>query len=142
MGDRTNVTITVRKTDYERLLAKEGQSKPAFRDAVGADEIDDDGDLVVFRGYEINYADWDDLEDILKENQIPYDKTWDAGGGYSAGESYVREFDGEMKELEFYEDESKLIEFLKAVKDLPADEIKAKVQEEYKRQFPWEIEKL
>ncbi len=39
-------------------------------------------------------------------------------------------------------DESKLVEFLKDVKDLPAHDIKAKVQEEYKRQFPREIEKL
>ena len=82
------------------------------------------------------------MEDILKENLIPYDKSWDAGGGFSAGESYVRLINGEMQELEFHEYESNLIEFLKAVKDLPADEIKAKVLEEYQRQFPWEIEKL
>ena len=142
MGDRTNVTITVRKTDYERLLAVQGESEATFRDAIAADEIDDDGDWISIRGYEINYADWGDLQDILKENQIPYDKAWDADGGCSAGESYVRVVNGEMKELEFYEYESKLVEFIKAVKDLPADEIKAKVQGEYKRQFPWEIEKL
>jgi hypothetical protein len=142
MGDRTSVTITVRRKDYERLLAKEGESESTFRDAIGADTIDDDGDWIVIRGYEINYADWDDLQDILKENLIPYDKTWDAGGNYSAGESYVRLVNGEMQELEFHEEEMKLVEFLKDVKDLSADEIKAKVQEEYKRQFPWEIEKL
>jgi hypothetical protein len=142
MGDRTNVTITVRRQDYERLLAKEGENDATFRDAIGADEIDHGGDWVSLRGYEINYADWDDLQDILKENLIPYDKTWDAGDNYSAGESYVRLIDGEMQELEFHEEEMKLVEFLKDVKDLPADEIKAKVQEEYKRQFPWEIEKL
>jgi hypothetical protein len=142
MGDRTRVTITVRKTDYERMQAQRGDNDATFRDAIGADTTDDDGDYIVIRGYEINYADWSDLQDILKENGIPYDKTWDAGGDYSAGESYIRVVDGEMKELEFYEYESNLIEFLKAVKDLPADEIKAKVLEEYQRQFPWEIEKL
>jgi hypothetical protein len=142
MGDRTVVTITVRKTDYERLLAEKGENDASFREAVGADEIDYGGDWVSLRGYEINYADWDDLQDILKENFIPYDKSWDAGGGYSAGESYVRLVNEEMQELEFHEDEMKLVEFLKDVKDLPADEIKERVQEEYKRQFPWEIEKL
>ena len=142
MGDRTNVTITVRKTDYERLLAEKGENATTFREAVGADEISDDGDWISIQGYEINYADWADLQDILKENLIPYDKTWDAGGGYSAGESYVRLVNGEMLELEFQEEEMKLVEFLKDVKDLPADEIKERVQEEYKRQFPWEIEKL
>lgn len=142
MGDRTSVTITVRKNDFERLLAKEGESETTFRDDIGADTIDEDGDWIVIRGYEINYADWDDLQDILKENLISYDKTWDGGGSYSAGESYVRFVDGEMKELEFQEDEMRLVEFLKDVKDLPADQIKAKVHEEYKRQFPWEIEKL
>ncbi len=142
MGDRTNVTITVRKTDYERLLAEKGESEANFREAIGADEIDDDGDWIVIRGYQINWGDWNDLEDLLKENLIPYDKTWDAGDNYSAGESYVRLINGEMHELEFHEEEMKLVEFLKDVKDLPADEIKAKVQEEYKRQFPWEIEKL
>ncbi|GEM_PF-2629090 len=142
MGDSTNVTITIRKIDYERLLAVEGEGEANFREVIGADEIDDDGDWVSLRGYEINYAEWGEVEDILKENLIPYDKSWDAGGGFSAGESYVRVVDGEMQELEFYEDESKLVEFLKEVKDLPAEEIKGRCQEEYQRLFPWEIEKL
>lgn len=140
MGDRTSVTITL--SDFERLLAKNGGTEADFRDTVGADTIDDDGNYIVIRGYEINYAEWGEVEDILKENLIPFDKSWDAGGGFSAGESYVRLINGEMQELEFHEYESNLIEFLKAVKDLPADEIKAKVLEEYQRQFPWEIEKL
>src|SRR5208283_3288947 len=142
MGDRTNVTITVPKNDYERLLAKGGEIEATFRDVIGANEIDDDGDWVSRRGYEINYAEWGEVENILKENLIPYDKSWDAGGGFSAGESYVRVVNGEMQELEFHEDEMKLVEFLKDVKDLPADEIKERIQKEYKRQFPWEIEKL
>jgi len=142
MGDRTNVTITVPKNDYERLLAKEGEIEATFRDVIGANEIDDDGDWVSRRGYEINYAEWGEVENILKENLIPYDKSWDAGGGFSAGESYVRVVNGEMQELEFHEDEMKLVEFLKDVKDLPADEIKERIQKEYKSQFPWEIEKL
>jgi len=132
----------VRRKDYERLLPKDGRTKADFRKAIGADSIDDDGDWIVIRGHEINYTDWDELQDLPKENLIPYDKTWDAGGGYSAGESYVRLINGEMQELEFQEAEMKLIEFLKDVKDLPADEIKERVQTEYKRQFPWEIEKL
>jgi hypothetical protein len=143
MGDRTSVTITVRKKDYERLLAKEGESEANLREAIGADTIDDDdGEWVVFQGYEINYADWNELQDILKENLIPYDKTWGTGDNYSAGESYARLIDGKMQELEFQEDEMRLVEFLKDLKDLPAEKIKEKVLEEYKRQFPWEIEKL
>ena len=142
MGDRTSVTITVRKTDYERLLAKEGGTETDFRVTIGADSIEDDGNYIVIRGYEINYAEWGEVEDILKENLIPFDKSWDAGGGYSAGESYVRLVNGDMLELEFYEGESKLVEFLKEVKDLAADEIKERVQREYQQQFPWEIEKL
>lgn len=142
MGDRTTVSITVRKKDYERLLAKEGQNDSSFLHAIGADAVDDDGDWISFRCHEVNYADWDDLQDILKENLIPYDKTWDAGDDYTAGESYVRLVNGEMRELEFHEEEMKLVEFLKDLKDLPADAIKAWVQEEYERQFPWDIEKL
>ncbi len=142
MGDRTCVTITVRKVDYERLLAKSGENEANFKKAMGADTIDNDGDWIVIRGYEINYADWDELQGLLKKNLISYDKTWEAGGDYTAGESYVRLVDGKMQELEFYEYESKLVEFLKDVKDLPADKIKEKVLEEYKNQFPWEIEKL
>jgi hypothetical protein len=142
MGDRTTVSITVRKKDYERLLAKERESATTFIHAIGADSIDDDGDRISIWCHEVNYADWDNLQDILKENLIPYDKTWDAGDDYSAGESYVRLVNGEMRELEFNEDEMKLVEFLRDVKDLPADAIKAKVQGEYERQFPWDIEKL
>src|SRR5208282_6897922 len=99
-----------------------------FRNTVGADSIEDDGNYIVIRGYEINYAEWGEVEDILKENLIPFDKSWDAGGGFSAGESYVRVVNGEMQELEFHEDEMKLVEFLKDVKDLPADEIKERIQ--------------
>ena len=142
MGDRTSVTITLRKSDFERLLAKNGGTEADFRNTVGADSIDDDGDYIVIRGYEINYAEWGEVEDILKENLIPFDKSWEAGGGFSAGESYVRVVNGEIQELEFHEDEMRLVEFLQDVKDLPADEIKERVQTEYKRQFPWEIEKL
>jgi hypothetical protein len=142
VGDRTSVTITLRKSDFERLLAKNGGTEADFRNTVGADSIDDDGDYIVIRGYEINYAEWGEVEDILKENLIPFDKSWEAGGGFSAGESYVRVVNGEIQELEFHEDEMRLVEFLQDVKDLPADEIKERVQTEYKRQFPWEIEKL
>lgn len=46
MGDRTSVTITVRRKDYMRLLAKDGGTEPDFPDAIGADNIDDDGDWV------------------------------------------------------------------------------------------------
>ncbi len=142
MGDRTHVTITVRRKDYERLLAEKGENDASFREAIGADEIEDDGDWIVIRGYEINYAEWSEVEDILKKNLIPYDKSWDAGGGFSAGESYVRLINGEMQELEFHEEETQLVQFIKDVKDLSADEIKERVQREYKRLFPWEIEKL
>lgn len=142
MGDRTSVKITLRKKDYERLLANRGESEDVFRTDIGAECIDDDGDLVSIRGYEVDYADWSELQDLLQDNLIPYDKTWDSGDDFSAGESFVRVVNGEVRELEFYEYESNLIEFLKAVKDLPADEIKAKVLEEYEKQFPWEIEKL
>ena len=71
MGDRTNATITVPKNDYERLLAKEGEIEATFRDVIGANDIDDDGDWVSRRGYEINYAEWGEVENLLKENLIP-----------------------------------------------------------------------
>ena len=117
-------------------MAKEGRTEAGFRKAIGADSIEDDGYCIVIRGYEINYAEWGEVEDILNENLIPYDKTWDAGGGFSAGESYVRLINGEMQELEFHEEETRLVQFLRDVKDVAAEEIKGRCQEEYQRLFP------
>ncbi len=152
MGDRTNVTITVRKEDFDRLVAerfsKEADGRKAFANEVGASFIEEQalpGEerfWMTIEAEEVNYADWEDLQNILRENKIPYDKSWGAGGEYSRGESYVRLVDGKMQELEFYDEDSKLVDFLKEVKGLPADEIKEKVMEEYQKQFPWEIEKL
>ena len=42
---------------------RKAKAEAAFRDAIGADTIDDDGDWIAIRGYEINYADWADLQD-------------------------------------------------------------------------------
>jgi hypothetical protein len=143
VGDRTCVTINIRKSDYDRILKEEfDDSYEKLKDKVDADEINGDKDLVSFIGYEVNYADWTELQDFLQGHSIEYDKQWDQGGGYSAGKSHVRNIDGEMKEVEFDAEFFELAAFLRHVKDLPPEEIQKQVQEKYKDLYPFEIKPL
>ena len=73
MGDRTYVKITIH-TDYmDKLLAKYG-SEEKLRQEVDADEIiADEG---AFEASEVNYANWDTLENLLKEEEIELEESY------------------------------------------------------------------
>lgn len=101
MGDRTYVEIIIHKHYYD-LLLNGTFSGDAYKlgDAFNADDIEFEDDLVKFQCYEVNYATWDTLENLLSERKIEYDKMWAAGGDYEAGESWTRVINGEYVEHE------------------------------------------
>lgn len=143
MGDRTSVEIEVKQIDFEWLLrAGFGDDEERLREAVDADEIGSDSRVVCFTQYEANYGNWDELEILLGQHFIEFDKSWGSGGGYNAGRSYCRNVSGEMRLLEVYDTEEQIIDFLRGVKDLEPDEIKMRVVEEYHRLMPFEIREL
>lgn len=143
MGDRTNVSIDIRKIDYDWLLRAEfGDDATRMQKTIYYNEIAFQGDTVCLEAWEINYAEWDELENLLHDYFIEYDKGWGAGGNYSSGNSYHRLINGELRQIEIYENAEEFTAFIKRVKDLEADEIKRRVTELYKELMPFEIEPL
>ena len=89
MGDRTHVSIQIRKIDYEWLLRAEFNDYPEqMRDVLYYEYLEFQDDLVDLEANEINYGEWDELEGLLYAHSIEYDKTWGAGGDY-AGEPAI-----------------------------------------------------
>lgn len=120
MGDRTTVSIQVSERDWVYLANKyEGGNETKFESRVGVEENEffEDG-IVHVTQHEVNYAEWNTLEDILKEERISYDKTWGAGGDYNGGSAYYRTVDGQYRGMEIYENEEETIRTLEEVLEL------------------------
>lgn len=140
MGDKTHVSIQIRKIDYEWLLRAEFNDDPEqMRDALYYEYLEFQQDVVNLETNEINYGEWDELEGLLYAYSIEYDKTWGAGGGYAGGASYHRIVDGKMQEVQINEGSEEFVLFLKEIKDLDPAEIKRRVHEMYKKAIPFEI---
>jgi len=107
MGDRTYCKFTINKHYYD-------QNKEAF-DAMDCDEKEEDGDEVSFVDYEANYGSMESYESFCHEHQIEYDRSWEAGGDYSAGTEYARNVNGEYKLHDIYDDGEAVLNELKAV---------------------------
>jgi hypothetical protein len=117
MGDRTSVTLTVRKADQkpvELLIENSG----GFDDRFEGEQLSGPN-LIEYTFYEVNYGLLDFENELCKQN-IPYNKSWDAGDDYPAGneyhridgegESIVKEFVAETEGLVSLEDVVKAIE--------------------------------
>ncbi|MGA3116271.1 MAG: hypothetical protein ABSF90_17760 [Syntrophobacteraceae bacterium] len=140
MGDRTHVSIQIRKIDYEWLLRAEFNDDPEqMRETLYYEYLEFQDDIVDFEANEINYGEWDELEGLLYAHSIEYDKTWGAGGDYAGGASYNRLVAGKMQEVQIYEGSEDFVLFLKEVKDLEPAEIKRRVQEMYRKVVPFDI---
>ena len=97
MGDRTNVRLTIRKTDQTKFETICGDANEVFQGETPPGELE----TVEYTFYEVNYADLQ-IEEELQEHKIPYDKSWDQGGEYEAGTEYHRiDTDGESVLKEF-----------------------------------------
>jgi len=140
MGDRTHVSIQIRKIDYEWLLRAEFNDDPEqMRETLYYEYLEFQDDIVDFEANEINYGEWDELEGLLYAHSIEYDKTWGAGGDYAGGASYNRLVAGKMQEVQIYEGSEDFVLFLTEVKDLEPAEIKRRVQEMYRKVVPFDI---
>jgi len=65
MGDRTFVEIQIRKDDYHKLMKNNNFEIEDLHDAVGYDNLEDQGSIISFQMYECNYAEWASLENLL-----------------------------------------------------------------------------
>lgn len=151
MGDRTWVNIHIRKSDYDRIVREDFEgSEDKFDSEIYVEEKEDShyGDHIIqLYQSEVNYADWNDLESLLKDKQIEYNKDWGDGGEYSAGEAFFRIVKGKYKGTEIYSSQqselnvlnelSKLIEESKDIK-----KVKSFINKRIKQYMPFDIEPL
>ena len=96
MGDRTHTTISIHKFFADKMRGTENLGDGELAAKFDCDELEqEDGDITIFVCYEANYATLETLETYLHENKIDYDKSWESGGDYEAGEEYARKVNGE-----------------------------------------------
>lgn len=111
MGDRTYVNIKIKAYDFDK-------HEDFFRsDEVGADGIDRHGKIVEMYSYEVNYAEWGELEDFLIEEEIEYDKYWADGGDYESGNQYARKIRKEYCIHEIYGTQESILSVLKELQE-------------------------
>lgn len=115
MGDRVRVAITVHKTVLPILFqSTKTDSLDKFSEEVGAEETEENQDLVEFVAYDVNYGEWDDLESILKNKKLEYDKEWAAGSEFEEGQAYHRQLSATKWGLiELYSGQKLLLDELK-----------------------------
>lgn len=151
MGDRTWVNIHIRKSDYERIIREDFEgNEDKFENAVYIEEKEEShyGDHIIqLYQSEVNYAEWSELESLLKDKQIEFNKDWGDGGEYSAGEAFFRIVKGKYRGFEIYNTHqaevnilveiNKLIEAGKDIKN-----VKKFIDKKIKQYMPFEPEPL
>jgi len=114
MGDRTAVTLTILNSTTSSIIDVIGDD--IFTEH---DDIQGEGDnaLRVVEFEDVNYAQLD-FESELRDANIPYSKTWDAGSEYVSGEEHFRLSSGKAPILKTFNgeehDQVNLTELLKA----------------------------
>lgn len=143
MGDRTYVTITVRKSDYQRILQKHfNGDEHALEAKFNPSQVEEYEATVELGAEECNYGEWDELQEFLGENKIEYDKRWEAGGEYVGGNAYFRLIKGKLKCVEIYDSENALLKFLEEARKTDPKNLKALIDKKYKDVCPFEITDL
>lgn len=113
MGDRTSVTLTVRKKDYDRAIRKGFSFKNHGSDSVDSES---EKDMVNIYYEDVNYAQIG-IEEELVEMLIPYDKYWDSGHEYPQGEENFRiDANKNIIAKEFYGEEMSTVDLNEVIK--------------------------
>jgi hypothetical protein len=143
MGDRTYVSIQVREIDFEWLKRAEfGDDEERMEKELFWEHMTRDDDIVDMGADECNYGNWDEIEELLRSHLIEYDKTWGDGGEYSGGEAFIRNINGSMAQVDIYKESRNLVDFLFEVRNLSSEEVKARVEQEYRSIIPFDIQPL
>jgi len=137
MGDPTRVEITIHKDIYNRLAHTFFDSVEELETEFGiCDTFEHSDNTVTIGADERNYAGWEELEEILIENEYEYDKKWYEGGEYGGGMQYWRKIKGKYKTFEIYDHDIYLIETLKEI--LKAKDIKKAINKHIKKAMLFE----
>jgi hypothetical protein len=143
MGDRTTVTIQVKESHWIALAKKyDGGDEDKFESRVGVEENEflEEGTVHLI-AHEVNYGEWNTLEDLLRNEQVPFDKSWGAGSEYRGGHAYYRNVDGQYQGYEMYEGEDDAIadlEYaLECIKKYPPDLAASIIEGKIKQKKPF-----
>lgn len=148
MGDRTTVNYTFRKSDLVSIIGGLDKEKiKKFEEKMGADSIDVNENTIDLEAYEVNYATWTVVEEMIAEHNLEYDGWWAAGGDYGAGTRTGRIINGMLNEYETYEMNDSLEFHLeeivkKASEGVPSDEIVKYCEEKLKELIPFKPKSL
>ncbi|MEY8198482.1 MAG: hypothetical protein RPS47_04520 [Colwellia sp.] len=89
MGDRVDVSLTVRKADQKKVEEIIEEHAGSYDDLTEGACPPNMVKIIEYNFYDVNYADLK-IESILQENAIPYDKEWGQGGDYNPGSEIFR----------------------------------------------------
>lgn len=111
MGDRTYCSIRINKHYYNQI-----KNTPDFKNMY--DELEEDGDEVILSEQEANYGNMDDLEKLLQNNSIEYNKRWEDGDEFKAGEEFARIVDGKYLVHEISDQGTSILQEYKELQEL------------------------
>jgi len=140
MGDRTYATVSINKHYYE-------QNKDVI-DKMGYEyECDEGSEVVTLADDQANYGRMAEIEDFCQEHNIEYNKRWEAGGDYGAGEEYARIVNGELLTHEISDDYATVLQEHKKTMEIIAkggtlEEVKKHLAKKIKELEPFEVTPL
>ena len=140
MGDRTFVTITIHKDFLPSLIQLGGGTQDKLHQAVCYEDMQEYGDEISFSDSEVNYAEWSTLEELLQKGKIEYDKRWEQGGDYDAGEANYRCIKGKWVLQEIYKEQKAQIDLLELL--LKSKDIEKAAKKTLKKLRPFKITDL
>jgi hypothetical protein len=146
MGNRVYTIIFVREDDLRCLLKKINiKDMKTFSKEIGADDYGKCASGVIsFEAEEINCGEWEELEGVLIDHKIPYDKDWAEGFDFGSGALWRRNVDGKYQSHEYYDVNKFFKEFVDDLKKNldDSEEIKRLLNEKHNQFYPFKIEKL
>jgi len=143
MGDRTYCRTQIHKHYFQ-------QHKKELQDIANKNyfEIDDsDSDIVFFSDDQANYGDMPELVKFLSEKRIEYDKRWEDGSDYGAGEEFARNVQGEYKVFDISDVGVEILQVHLNVKEIidkggSLEDVREYVEKEINHIEPFEITTL
>ena len=143
MGDRTHTVVTVHTHTYKQLLINFNNNSEELMKHFGIDEIEHySTEEVNLIEYEANYGEMEELEKLLWKSKIDYNKTWQDGCEYAAGELFCRNIKGSMQKFEITEDQNLLLNTLQQLKELPVAKMVEEMEKKIKELQPFKPEPL
>jgi len=125
MGDRTSVSLQVRKVDYEK-----------YKSIIEGDEECEDHEGFVILAYHDHRGGNLEFECELQENRIPYDKSWDSCAEYPCGTEYCRVLaDGSIELKDFNDDDETKVDLADVVAAFESGDIESFLEAQSKERY-------